>query len=212
MIFGNASQDNNGGGMSFSAPANSSDDSGTTVAPTSAPLPSDMDDVATTGALDQQTDVDEDNTSDDQSFAQTMVPTPDSSALSSESDNEPTYPNTEESVDDKEVKPEDSYLDAIANEEPAPAPSPAPAGSDDLLSIKQQALGDLSPLVEHLDQTPEEKFRTTMMMIQSTDNSALIKEAYAVAQTITDDKVRAQALLDIVNEINYFTHQSNQQQ
>ena len=29
--------------------------------------------------------------------------------------------------------------------------------------------------------------------------------AYAAAQGIADDKVRAQALLDIVNEINYFT-------
>jgi len=88
----------------------------------------------------------------------------------------------------------------------APAPM---GGADDLLQIKQQALQQLSPLVGHLDQTPEEKFRTTMMMIQAADNQDLIKEAYAAAQNITDEKTRAQALLDIVNEINYFTsHQS----
>ncbi len=79
------------------------------------------------------------------------------------------------------------------------------SSADDLLSIKQKALGELSPLVDHLDQSPEEKFRTTMMMIQSSDNQALVKDAYAAAQAITDDKARAQALLDIVNEINYFT-------
>ena len=83
-------------------------------------------------------------------------------------------------------------------------------GDDDLLKLKQQALQQLSPLVDHLEQSPEEKFRTTMMMIQSSDNQNLIKDAYDAAQKISDDKVRAQALLDIVNEINYFTqHNAN---
>jgi hypothetical protein len=79
----------------------------------------------------------------------------------------------------------------------------------DLLSLKQQALTQLQPLVDQLDQTPEEKFRTTMMLIQSTDNQSLIQDAYDTAQTITDEKVRAQALLDVINEINYFTQQSS---
>lgn len=100
---------------------------------------------------------------------------------------------------------------------PTPPPSDEDSGSDndmlvtapsdDLVTIKQQALQQLSPLVGHLDQTPEEKFRTTMMMIQASDDQNLIKTAYEAAQQITDDKTRAQALLDIVNEINYFTHQ-----
>jgi len=77
--------------------------------------------------------------------------------------------------------------------------------SDDLLQLKQQALSQLSPLVGKLEQTPEEKFRTTMMLIQTTDNQSLLQEAYTAAQAITDEKARAQALLDVVNEINYFT-------
>lgn len=87
----------------------------------------------------------------------------------------------------------------------APTSDDTSTSDDDLLALKQQALSDLSPLVDQLNQSPEEKFRTTMMMIQSTDNQALIKEAYAAAQAIPDDKVRAQALLDVINEINYFT-------
>lgn len=79
----------------------------------------------------------------------------------------------------------------------------------DLLEIKQKALNELSPLMSHLDQTPEEKFRTLMMMLQASDDQKLVKEVYEAAQNIKDDKVRAQALLDIVNEINYFTQQSN---
>jgi hypothetical protein len=82
---------------------------------------------------------------------------------------------------------------------------PNPVSTDDLLDIKQNALQQLSPLLGHLDQPPEERFRTTMMMIQASDNSTLLKSAYEAAQQITDDKVRAQALLDVVNEINYFT-------
>jgi len=95
---------------------------------------------------------------------------------------------------------------------PANTPSGTPEASaagndktDDLLSIKQDALKQLSPLVSHLDQSPEEKFRTTMMMIQAADDQSLIKDAYEAAQNINDEKARAQALLDIVNEINYFT-------
>lgn len=87
-----------------------------------------------------------------------------------------------------------------------------PSAPDDLLNIKQQALEQLSPLVGHLDQTPEEKFRTTMMLIQASDNADLVKDAFAAAQQISDEKSRAQALLDVVNEINYFTQHHDQQQ
>lgn len=87
-------------------------------------------------------------------------------------------------------------------------PAAADPANNDLLDIKKQALEELSPLVDHLDQTAEERFETTMMMIQANDNEALIPTAYKAANAITDDKKRARALLDIVNEINYFTHKS----
>ncbi len=80
----------------------------------------------------------------------------------------------------------------------------------DLADIKQRALSQLMPLVSHLDQSPEERFRTTMMMIQASDDQKLVKDAYTAAQSIPDEKTRAQALLDIVNEINYFTQQHSE--
>ena len=93
-----------------------------------------------------------------------------------------------------------------------PASGPADDSSvtptnDDLLHIKQEALQQLTPLVNHLEQSPEEKFRTVMMMIQASDDHTKLKEAFDAAKQITDDKVRAQALLDVINEINYFTQQ-----
>lgn len=78
-------------------------------------------------------------------------------------------------------------------------------GSQDLDELKKQALGSLSPLVDKLDQSPEEKFNTTMMLIQSNDNKDLLPKAYEAAQAIPDEAVKAQALLDVVNEINYFS-------
>ncbi|HET7060380.1 MAG TPA: hypothetical protein VFH99_03665 [Candidatus Saccharimonadales bacterium] len=90
------------------------------------------------------------------------------------------------------------------------AATPTVSGSDggagdDLIDLKQEALTKLSPLVGHLDQTPDEKFRTLMMMIQASDDQKLVRQAYDTALKIDDEKERAQALLDIVNEINYFT-------
>ncbi len=84
--------------------------------------------------------------------------------------------------------------------------------SADLLSIKKEAMEHLSPLVGHLEQSPEEKFKTTMMMIQASDDQSLVPKAYEAAKAITDDKARAQALLDIINEINYFTQADNDKQ
>ncbi len=73
-----------------------------------------------------------------------------------------------------------------------------------LENIKRQALEELSPLVSKLQQAPEEKYKTLMMVIQASDNQSLIHEAYQAAQQIEDEKVKAEALLNIVNEINYF--------
>ena len=81
----------------------------------------------------------------------------------------------------------------------------ADTADNDLIDIRQNALTELAPLVDELDQEPEEKFRTLMMVIQASDDQKLIKQAYEAAHGIKDEKVRAQALLDIVNEINYFT-------
>lgn len=87
-----------------------------------------------------------------------------------------------------------------------PAPVVTPPQDEDLISIKKSALQQLSPLVGHLEQNPEEKFKTMLMMIQASDDKSMLGAAYEAAQQITDEKLKAQALLDIVNEINYFTH------
>lgn len=101
---------------------------------------------------------------------------------------------------------------AYTEDRPPEKPTPKSQSPDDLLKIKEQALQNLAPLVNHLGQTPEEKFRTTMMLIQASDNPELLGEANDAANKIADEKARAQALLDVVNEINYFTNQKNNAQ
>lgn len=100
----------------------------------------------------------------------------------------------------------------IADDVPAEDSAPAADSSDDLDQIKQDALAQLSPIVSELDQAPEEKYRTLMMLIQASDDQTLIKSAYEAANRIDDKKVRAEALLNIVNEINYFAGQGQKKE
>lgn len=84
-------------------------------------------------------------------------------------------------------------------------PSTVSSGTD-LSDIKKEALHDLRPLVDKLDIAPDEKFDTYLLLIRSTDDKALVAPAYAAAQSITDETRRAQALLDIIKEIDYLSN------
>ncbi len=139
---------------------------------------------------------DQDQNTSDQTADNAAVVAPDTTADDTSSDDD-TAPVIEHSQPD-----EQTGAPAVSDD----ISSTPPAADDDLLDIKKQALQQLSPLVDHLDQTPEEKFKTTMMMIQAADNKSLVQTAYEAAQQISDEKTRAQALLDVINEINYFTH------
>lgn len=126
-------------------------------------------------------------------------PTPDQAPVDTPVDTPAVFP------------PQPPVAPTVSNNPPVLTPPELPAhgtvSTDDLLQIKQDALQQLSPLVGHLEQSPEEKFRTTMMMIQASDDHSLLQAAYEAAKAISDEKSRAQALLDVVNEINYFTQQ-----
>lgn len=88
---------------------------------------------------------------------------------------------------------------------PSTPPAPQPA-SNNLEDIKKDALLELRPLVDKLNISPEEKFDTYLLLIRSTDDTSLIAPAHAAAAAITDETRRAQALLDIIKEIDYLTN------
>lgn len=117
---------------------------------------------------------------------------------------------------------QDSNNNLSFEEAPIPMPTPMPTPSrvetqarevqqptvvanDDLPSIKKDALTELRPLVDKLDLAPEEKFDTYLLLLRSSDDKALIAPAYAAARNIADETRRAQALLDIIKEIDYLS-------
>jgi len=133
----------------------------------------------------------------------TVVPGP-SSTTSTSTDKKPAIPQPVSAQSSGPVAPP-TPIQATPEKDSAPQ-----VDMDKLADMKKQALDHLEPLVKHLDGTPEETFKTTMMMIQANDNHTLLDKALNAAKKITDDKERAQALLDIVNEINYFSQNSQE--
>lgn len=85
-------------------------------------------------------------------------------------------------------------------------PAPAAAADPALDTIKQTALNELRPLVDKLDVSPEEKFDTYLLLLRSTDDKTLIAPAHDAAVAIVDEARRAQALLDIIKEIDYLSN------
>lgn len=84
------------------------------------------------------------------------------------------------------------------------APAPALTNLD---GIKQAALGELRPLVDKLNVSPQEKFDTYLLLIRSTDDKSLVAPAHEAAKSIPDEARRAEALLDIIKEIDFLSQQ-----
>lgn len=82
------------------------------------------------------------------------------------------------------------------------AASPAQTNGS-LDNIKKEALGELRPLVDKLNVSPEEKFDTYLLLIRSTDDKTLIAPAHEAAKAIKDEAKRADALLNIIKEIDF---------
>ncbi len=110
-------------------------------------------------------------------------------------------------------------VEALAPPAPAPIPDPAPLPvapepvaqptqsaptNPNLDSIKQDAIAELRPLVDKLNLSPEDRFNTILLIIRSTDDASLLPAVHAAAKQIPDDGRRAQALLDVIKEIDFF--------
>lgn len=114
-----------------------------------------------------------------------------------------TDQNEESTIDDiaKPAAPEPVTPTPVVS-----TPTPTAAADPALDTIKQTALNELRPLVDKLDVSPEEKFDTYLLLLRSTDDKTLIAPAHDAAIAIVDEARRAQALLDIIKEIDYFSN------
>ncbi|TWP21857.1 hypothetical protein EUA61_00895 [TM7 phylum sp. oral taxon 346] len=97
--------------------------------------------------------------------------------------------------------------------EPVAQPKPAktsatvtPVADNDLDNVKNEAIKELRPLVDKLNISAEEKFDTYLLLIRSTDDKTLIAPAHEAAKNIADESRRAQALLDVIKEIDFLSN------
>lgn len=77
--------------------------------------------------------------------------------------------------------------------------------NSNLEDIRKNALNELRPLVDKLDLQPEEKFDIYLLLLRNTDDTTLIAPAHEAAQSIPDESRKAQALLDVIKEIDYLS-------
>ena len=136
-------------------------------------------------------------------------------------DNEPFVPPTISSTPPVEEPREDKPAPKIEHphakgshakadredkeETPESTATPASTGDAELDGLKASALEELRPLVGKLNLPAEERFDTLLLIIRSTDDQSLLAQAHDAAKEIADDSRRAQALLDVIKEIDYFS-------
>jgi len=149
--------------------------------------------------------------SDDQELAKVLAGVSGETEETPESTPEPIVPSTPMPaappmpVADDDVTPAPTMAELETSLTP-PTPMPSHPSDSGLDSIKQQALGELRPLVDKLDVSAEEKFDTYLLLLRSTDDKELVAPAHNAAKSISDEARRAQALLDIIKEIDFLSN------
>jgi acyl-CoA thioesterase len=143
--------------------------------------------------------------SDDQELAEVL------SGISRDKDGAINYEETPSSMPPLPQLPETPEMPEMPEEMPPKLdgsndqdkPAQTETTHNELESIKKTALQELRPLVDKLDLSPEEKFDIYLLLLRSTDDTTLIAPAHSTAQQIEDESKRAQALLDIIKEIDF---------
>ena len=112
-----------------------------------------------------------------------------------------------------EVAPD--FTPGITSEAPEMAPETAPADLADsvidlpettpetpseLSSVKQSMIQDLIPLMDKVSLDANKKFDLYKEVIDSTHDKSMVPAAYEVAKGISDDTLKAEALLYLINE------------
>jgi hypothetical protein len=80
--------------------------------------------------------------------------------------------------------------------------------NEKLEAVKKNAMDALTPIIDSLDDVdPERKFDICMSAMKLTDNKQLAETALNCALQIPEKGTRAEALVELINELNY--QQSN---
>ena len=77
-----------------------------------------------------------------------------------------------------------------------------------LLDLRNKALDVLLPMVDKLEEPAERKFEILITAARSSDHPRLLGKTLDAAQQIEGDSQKANAILDVLNEINYHLRDS----
>jgi hypothetical protein len=92
---------------------------------------------------------------------------------------------------------DDENTDSNGSENPT-------AQNDQLEDVKKRAMHALTPLIADIkDMDPERKFDICLSAMRYTDNKELANVALNAALEISEDGTKAEALVELINEINY---------
>ena len=106
-------------------------------------------------------------------------------------------------MDDQTTATSQPQEAVVAEQQEVPA-APVVASSDDLDTVKKDALQALVPVLDELKNiSAERKFDICMNAMRFTDDKALARKALEAAQQIEEPGTKAEALVELVNEINY---------
>ncbi|MDO4399011.1 MAG: hypothetical protein Q4C24_01830 [Candidatus Saccharibacteria bacterium] len=99
--------------------------------------------------------------------------------------------------------------------QPAPAPEPTPSVAPTTFSttapapaglnthqVKEAALRDLIPLLDHINMTPSQKFNICRNIFEDLRDYTVLEQAYRAASEIPDETERAEALLYLIESID----------
>lgn len=128
---------------------------------------------------------------------------------------EPTTPEEVAPATMSDMEQAASAEPVAATSEPEPMTAPVNSGfsmemptANDLDELRKKALTDLRPIVDKVELNDEESFDVLLLLIRETDDESLLPRAYEAARQIQDEARRAQALLDVIKEADYFKHKA----
>lgn len=100
------------------------------------------------------------------------------------------------------TEPEPAVPAVTPSFSPSTAPAPSSSNDGDLNSLKTSVLTDLRPVIDNVEIGSEEKYHLLSTLFNANHDSSLIEPAYSAARQISDDTKRAEALLEIVHDID----------
>jgi hypothetical protein len=141
------------------------------------------------------------------------------SASVADAENTANATSTVETPVEPVAETEESVTESTAIEAPIAEAPTAPAmeasanimnepNGNSLDDLRQKALRDLRPIVDKVELNDEESFDVLLLLIRETDDESLLPRAYEAARQIQDEARRAQALLDVIKETDYFKHKA----